>query len=184
MPYPVAPDVPANQSAPVDGQKATYSASITGLVTAASATDIFTLTGSATKTVRITRVEVNGQATTAVPVQVVLLKRSAANLTGTSTAPTAVPHDSTSAAATATVKAYTANPGTLGTLVGNLKAEYVYLSAPGTATTGPEKLFLNFGDRPEQEYVIRGIAEVVAVNLNGATTTGAAFDVNITWTEE
>ncbi|SRR6266702_988272 len=179
----IVPSVPPNSIAPVDGLKATYSASITGLVTAASATDIFTITGSATKTVRITRIEISGQSTTAVPVQIVLLKRSVANTVGTSTAPTIVPHDSASGAATATVLAYTANP-TTGTLIGNIKVAYVYLSAPATATTGPEKLFLTFGDRPAQAPVIRGIAEVIAINLNGVTTTGAAFDINVEFTEE
>lgn len=180
---PVIPTVPSASIASVDGAKATYSAGITGLVSAASATDLFTVTGSATKTVRITRLEISGEATTAAPVQIVLLKRSTANTLGTSSAPTLAPHDSANVAATATVLAYTANP-TTGTLVANLKTEYVYLSAPGTSTGGPEKIFFNFGDRPEQCPVLRGINEVYAVNLNGVTITGGAFDINVTLTEE
>jgi len=167
-----------------DGLKATYSASITALASAASCTDLFTITGSATKTVRITRLEISGQATTAAAVQIVLLVRSAANLTGTSTAPTLVPHDSASAAATAVVKAYTVNPGTLGTLVGNIKVAYVFLAAPATATVGSEPLFLDFGVRPSQAIVLRGTSQVLAINLNAATVTGGAFDINIEFTEE
>jgi hypothetical protein len=167
----------------VDGQKATYAASITGLASAASATDIFTITGSATKTIRITRLEVSGQATTAAAAQVVVLKRSTANTAGTSTNPAAVPYDSASAAATATLNAYTANP-TTGTLVGNVRAEYVFLAAPATATVGSDKLFLDFGARPAQAIVLRGITQVLAINLNGATVTGGAFDINIEFTEE
>ena len=55
----------AINAVPVDGQKATYAASITQLAVAASATDIFTLTGSATKTIRVTRLRVSGIKTTA-----------------------------------------------------------------------------------------------------------------------
>lgn len=166
-----------------DGLRATYSASITALASAASATDIFTITGSSTKTVRITRLEISGQATTAAAAQVVLLVRSAANTSGTSTSPTAVPHDSNSAAATATIKAYTANP-TTGALVGNLKAAYVFLAAPATATVASEPLFLDFGLRPSQAIVLRGTAQVLAINLNGVTVTGGAFDINVEWTED
>ena len=167
-----------------DGLKATYAASITALASAASCTDLFTITGSATKTVRITRIEISGQATTAAAAQVVLLVRSSANLTGTSTTPTVVPYDSNSAAGTAVVRAYTVNPGTLGTLVGNIKTAYTFLAAPATATVASEPLFFDFGVRPAQAIVLRGTAQVFAVNLNAATVTGGAWDINIEWTEE
>lgn len=166
-----------------DGLRSTYSASVTALASAASCTDLFTITGSATKTVRITRIEVSGQATTAAAAQVVLLVRSTANTSGTSTAPTIVPHDSNSAAATAVVKAYTVNP-TTGSLVGNIRNDYVFLAAPATATVGSDKLFLDFGTRPSQAIVLRGTTQVLAINLNGATITGGAFDINIEFTED
>lgn len=167
-----------------DGLKATYAASITALASAASCTDLFTITGSSTKTVRVTRLEISGQATTAAAAQVILLVRSSANLTGTSTTPTVVPYDSNSAAGTAVVKAYTVNPGTLGSLVGNIKSAYVFLAAPATATVASEPLFLDFGVRPSQAIVLRGTSQVLAINLNSATVTGGAFDINIEWTEE
>lgn len=171
------------QNAPADGAKATYTATINGLVSVASATDIFTLTGSATKKVRVTRVEVNGQQTTAASALIVLLKRSVANLTGTHSAPTIVPQDSGSAAATATVLAYTANPGTLGTLIGNIRNAWLFLAAPAT-TAATEKLALDFGNRPAQAVVLNGIAEVFAINLNAATVTGGTFNVTVEWSEE
>mgnify|MGYP001617855685 CR=1 FL=1 len=166
-----------------DGLNATYSASITALASAASCTDLFTITGSATKTVRITRLEISGQATTAAAAQVILLVRSTANLTGTSTTPTVVPHDSASAVGTAVVRAYTVNPGTLGTLVGNIKSVYTFLAAPATATVDSEPLFFDFGVRPSQAIVLRGTTQVFAVNLNAATVTGGAWDINLEWTE-
>jgi hypothetical protein len=174
--------VPAAHS-PIDGGKNTYRASVTALASAASATDIFTLTGSASKTIRVTRLEISGQQTTAAAAQVVVLVRSTADTGGTHSAPTIVPFDSNSPAASATVLSYTANP-TVGNLVGNLFAGYVFLAAPATATVGSDKVILDYGNRPSQAIVLRGTSQVLAVNLNGATVTGGAFDINIEWTEE
>lgn len=168
-------------SAPVDGTKLSYSAGIVGLPAAAMATDIFTITGSATKTIRITRVTITGTQTTATQRDVVLLKRSTANTAGTFyIAPTKVPHDSGNSAATATVRSYTANP-TLGTLVGNIRTRKVYV---GLTTGNSDECIWDFGTRPAQAIVLRGTAEVLAVNLNSITSAGNSFDINIEWTEE
>jgi hypothetical protein len=177
--------VAALQFAPVDGGKASYAAAISGLVPAASATDIFTITGSATKTVRVIRVEVSGIATTILDTSVALIVRSSADLTGTSTSPAAVPYDSTNAAATATIKAYTANPGTLGTTVGTIRSSKLLfnLAAP-TAGSESGRLIEDFGDRPTQAVVLRGVAQVLAVNLAGVTVAGGSVDISIEFTEE
>src|SRR5713226_4149554 len=47
----------------VGGERATYSASIKGLVPADSCTDLVSLIGSATTTVRVKRIEITGQTT-------------------------------------------------------------------------------------------------------------------------
>lgn len=174
--------VPSTNS-PIDGGKATYRASITALASASSCTDLFTITGSATRTIRVTRLEVIGQQTTAAAAQVIVLVRSTANSGGTSSNPTAVPLDSSSPGATATLNAYTANP-TTGSLVGNIFAGYIFLAAPATATVGSDKVLLDYGNRPAQAIVLRGTTQVLAVNLNGVTVTGGAFDINIEFTEE
>lgn len=163
-----------------DGRKITYSASISGLVAAALPTDIFTITGSATKTVKISRLYLTATQGTAGQKDVLLIKRSTANTLGTSTAPTGIPYDSTNAAATATVLAYTANP-TLGTAVGTLFS--TKLQIPTAATSG-DALALNFGTSNAQAITLRGIAQVLAVNLNAATLTTSSFDITIEWTEE
>lgn len=172
----------AGPDAPVDGFKSSYGASVQGLVPAASATDIFTITGSATKTIRITRIEVSGTQTTAGQVDVIVLKRSTADTGGTSTAPTLVPHDKSNAAATAVVNAYTANPA-VGTLVGNLRAGKLFVAAPATAS--PTTIMaMDFGPRPAQALVLRGVTDVIAINLNGSTVTGGSFNIGIEFTEE
>lgn len=190
MAYPVTPDIPANSAAPIDGQKASYSAAKLGLTPAASATDIFTITGSSTKTVRITRIEITGttSAATAAALDIVLLKRSTANTAGTSTAPTIVAHDSNDAAATATVAAYTANP-TTGTLVGNFRnSKFFQALATYTATDFPanDKLTWDFGGRAgEKALVLRGTGEVLAINLNATSASASAsFDIAVEFTEE
>lgn len=169
----------------LDGTKATYIASKTGLAAAtSSATDIFTVTGSASKTVRITRLGISATvATAAATIDIVLLVRSTANSGGTSTgSPTLVPYDSNSSAATATVLSYTANP-TTGNLVGNVGAFKLFMNVAATGTS--DKVVLDFGNRPAQAIVLRGTSQVFAVNLNSQTTTNAtSFDIFVEWTEE
>jgi hypothetical protein len=165
----------------VDTAKATYSAAAAAFGVATNPTDIFTLTGSASKTIRITRIAVTGTQTTGGMRDVLLIKRSAANTGGTSSTLTAVPHDSTSAAATATARSYTVNPSGLGTTVGTMRAEKVQISA----TTGVAgSLIADFGPRYGQAIVLRGTGEVISVNLNGVTSTGNSMTCCIEWTEE
>lgn len=165
---------------PVDGNKTSYSVAITNLVPVATPTDIFTITGSATKTIRVTRIALNATQTTAANRDVLLLRRSTANTAGTSTAPTRVSHDSTNAAATATVLAYTANP-TLGTLVGAIRTRKVFIS---TTATNPDEVVLDFGIRPAQAIVLRGVGEVLSINLNSISSAGNLFNISIEWSEE
>ena len=166
--------------ASVDGLKATYSATIFNLAPATLATDVFTITGSATKTVRVTRITTSGTQTTGSNVTVVILKRSTANTAGTFTTLTGVPHNSTNPAATATVLAYTANP-TVGTLVGNIRSRKVLMNA---ATAATDEYISEFGTRNSQAIVLNGITQVLAVNLNGVTIAGESLNITIEWTEE
>ena len=166
---------------PAAAASPTYAAAIVGLVPAALATDVFTITGSATKTVRVTRILVSGVQTTASQVNVTVIKRSTANTAGTSTAQTRVSYDSTNAAATATVLAYTANP-TLGTTVGQIRTRRLFV--PGAATASDAQgLEIMAGDSGQQMLTARGIAEVIAINLNAATLTGGSLNITIEWTE-
>lgn len=181
-------DTPAlAQFQPTPSAKAfrpTYQASVTGLVTAASATDFFTIQGSATKLVSVLNLECYGTATTAATADILVLKRSAANTTGTSTSPTGVPVDSGSPAATAVVKAYTVNPGALGAAVGTLRASKLALPVPATGAVLQRLQFL-FGDGPfESGVILRGVAQTLSLNGNAATLgTGALMSCSVTWTE-
>lgn len=166
-------------------ERRTYSAAVTPFTPAASPDDIFTITGSASTTVRVTRIVFSAVATAPTNRRVRLVKRSTADTGGTSAVVTAVPHDSASAAATATVLSYTANP-TSGTFVGNLRARIVgipMINPPSEATMSvvPEYTLGNLTDEP---IVLRGTGEVLAINLQGLTLTGGAVNCYVEWTEE
>ena len=158
----------------------TYSSAIVGGTIANNATDIFTIYGSATKTIRVTRLAITATQTTAAQRDLVLIKRSTANTAGTSTAPNKVPHDSTSVAATATVLSYTANP-TLGTSVGNVRSRKVYV---GTTAGNSDECIFEFGTRGNQAIVLRGTNEGLCVNLNSVTSFGGLWDISVEWVEE
>lgn len=166
---------------PTSAAPMTYSVSAT-IAPAALATDIFTIAGSASKVVRVTKVSVNGVQTTAGQAQVILLRRSTANTGGTSTAPAKVAHDTQNTAAVATVLAYTANPTALGTLVGTVRADRVFL--PGAATASDAQgLDHLFGDAGQQSPTLRATTDLLAVNLNGVTIAGGSLNVTVEWTE-
>lgn len=167
---------------PVDSFKHTYSAAISALVPAGSPTDIMTITGSATKTIRITMVEISGTTSSGSGIrgQANLIRRSTPNTGGTSTSPTRVSHDSTNIAPTATVLAYTANP-TLGTTVGTIRSMALTFLASGSAASLIDWFF---GDRPAQAVILRGTNQVIAINLGGVTVTGGQISGSIEWTEE
>lgn len=171
----------ASGAAPTDGVKSTYSATVLNLVTAASATNIFTIQGSGTKTIRIIRILVSGIQTTSGNMSVILRKQSTADSGGTSTSPTAVPHDSASTAATASIFAYTANP-TMGGLVGTVISKRLTFPSAATAFDPPADVFT--ADLPGQALVLRGAAQGLAVSFNGVTLTGGSVNVTMTWTEE
>lgn len=166
----------------IEGQKRTYSASVTALAPAASATDVLLIGGSNSTTVRITRIQISGIATAAGSYTFQLIKRSAGNTGGTAAYPTMVPHDSSSAAATAGVTTWTANP-TLGTAVGTIRSLMATVStAAGAIPIVP--VVIDFELRGEQAIVLRGGSQGLAINMNGVTMTGGLLNIDVTWTEE
>lgn len=162
----------------------TYSASIGGLVPAASATDWFTITGSAGKLITVIDLRCVGLSTANAAQPITMLRRSTANSAGTSTTPTAVPHNTASPAATAVVRAYTANP-TVGTLIGNLRSHLIVTGPAATATVENGVMVWNFGTAsPGQGIQLNGTGAVLALNGNGASySAGTAFSCSVTWTE-
>lgn len=151
----------------------------------ANPTDVFTLTGSATKIVRVKRIYIGVSATNPLTFTFSFVKRSTANTGGTSSTLTAVPFDSADSAATAVARSYTANP-TLGTSVGTLGN--VRISVPqnvplGGVSNGPIDS-IDFHLPNAMPVVLRGTGEVLAVNMGATTLAGNNLAMSIVWTEE
>lgn len=89
-------------AAPLDGYKATYSAAFTDLAAPSLATDIFTITGSATKTVRVLQMRASATQTSGTAYQdIQVIKRSTANSGGGASNIVVVQHAANSNAANA-----------------------------------------------------------------------------------
>jgi hypothetical protein len=111
-----------------------------------------------------------------------LIKHSTANSGGTCAAMTKTPVDSTDSAATATVFSCTANP-TPGTSVGSVSNQQYFLGNLTTGVSGPP-MDVDFGSKGGKPVILRGVAQGLAVNLNGVTQAGNLLQVTIEWTEE
>jgi hypothetical protein len=161
-----------------NGSWPTYSASKAAGVGVASATDVATLAGSATKTIYVTRIIFLATIATAQALGTVnIIKRSAADTGGTSTTTTAVPHDANSAAATGTCLFYTANPS-VGAVIANVRTERYNFQVTG-ATVTPARLDIGF-DNP---ITLRGTAQQLCVGLSGQGANATTIDVTFEWFE-
>ena len=149
------------------------------VVPAATATDIFQLIGSASTTVEVTKIIISGTQTTGGLVDVYIAKRSTANSGGTSTSATLVPMISTDAAATAVGSIYTGNP-TTGTPVGDIFVASVPLSLTTNSTNNI--INIDFGEKGKPVQLV-GVAQAIAIRLNGVTITGGSLKITVEFTE-
>lgn len=171
--------------------KITYGCSNT-FTPAATPSDLVTIAGSATKTVRVISFKLSTTNTAAGSQQYLLIKRSTADTTGTFVASTGVPLDASDTAATAVCGHYTANPGALGTAVGTLNTLRVASPAAIPASfagvkedAGVEMLGWFNSSMLDRPVVLRGVAQNLVVNFAGvALVAGQTHAYNIIWTEE
>lgn len=168
----------------------TYAAAFSEYAAYATPTDLFTIIGSATKTVAVLDFAIGIQSTASAIQKVDLLRRSTASTGGTPTVLTAVPHDSAQAAATAVAEIFTAAP-TLGTSAGIIKSIY---AASSTLAIGPTLLNLNFTNynAPSPQFaddfrrppILRGAGESLCFNYRGAALTAGFLACGfVVWTE-
>lgn len=160
----------------------TYSASTDSVAIAAAATDVWCLRGSATKTVFVQGVRISGTASANTVLTALLVKRRTAN-TGTSTAITAVPHDSNDPAATASAVSYTTNP-TVGTPVGPIRSQELVLSGGSSPNLVVQFVVYQFSVYIGKVPTLHGTNEQLCVNLNGQTVSGGAITIDYEWTEQ
>lgn len=168
------------QAVATESIKFTYSAAKHAFVPVASATDIFGVIGSGSKTVRITRISISGVAGTAITVDVSLFQRTAANSGSTPVAITSQTHDLNDTGATATVTSYTTTNPTLGAGV-EMRTAKLNLALTGASA---DKVVWEFGTRNSKGLVLRGVAQGLFLNLNGASPSSPLVDVDVEWTEE
>lgn len=167
----------------------TYMASTATFTPAATATDIFHIGGSSTKTLKILRIILSGTQTTLGGSSLhSLIKRSSANSGGTPVAATLVSADSGFPAATALVEHYTANPTLGGTVAGFGTFYNPRTTIPAAASPLAIPVIFDFDIKSMMNghpIVLRGTSEEVAINLGGTTPSGAAnYSITIFWTEE
>lgn len=179
--------IPYDARGNMAGQKATYSgATAAKTATAAGTGPFFSICGSSTKTVRVQRVVVSGTVgTAAVYGDVELIKTSTATSAGTPTALTKVPHDSTSAAATANLVNYYTALGTAGSPVGPVNSQTAYFPITATVTLGPGTVDFDYrGELEAEAPVLRGTAQCLEASFGTTTTNAPTLSVSVVWTEE
>lgn len=165
---------------------ATYSAA-SGLVTVVATPDpVFSITGSASKLVRVLRFGLSCVQTTAGVNNWFIKKHSSAFTGGTPTTCDAIPHDSADGGAAALVQSWTADPTGGGTVVGLLWAGRINSPVVNTAGMGGNLVTqVDFTKEFGKPIVLRSDAEVVSWNFNGvALPAGLVISAFCTWTEE
>lgn len=165
--------------------KASYLAFSATFSPGATPQDVFTITGSATKLIRVLSFQLCTVQTTAGINAWQIVRRSAANSGGTSAAVTVVRSDLNDPAQTATILQYTAN-GTAGTLVGNAWAGRVGSVPPAAAgIPGLVGFSVNFTEELGKPIILRSTDDVLAWNFGGvALPAGLAIRCGVRWTEE
>ena len=168
----------------------TFSAISVGLVPASSATDIFCLNGSTTKTVSLTRLLISGTAGTAITTPVVLKLNHSLDTGGTAATGLALPASApTNGAdvATATLTAYTANPTIPDTSPNYLFAPAISFGATTTVNQPVEFHSGHNVDWFDKHWDIQKAATVVqqlCLNLNAVSISSGVLAISAEWTEQ
>src|SRR5271170_3398037 len=165
-----------------EGKKQSYRCGIISFGPLASSSPTISVTGSATKTIRITRIRLS-VAATAGAICDVSLKRFSTLTGGTSASQSAniAKLDTNNAAATAVVNLYTA-AATTATAAGVLAAER-YEIVTASVSVAPQAIEWDFSNMNAQACVLRGTGDFVGFLFSAIGTTPNG-DCWIEWTEE
>lgn len=129
------------------------------------------IAGNATNVLLVTKISMTCTQTTAGILTITVNKTSAASTGGTAATLTAVPDDSTYAAASSVGQSFTGTGPTAGTPVGQIDAAKV---GCGAATSVNDDIYiLNLRQKP---IVLRGTAQTLEIGV-GAATTGGNYTV-------
>jgi len=175
----------------LDSTQQTYRASANFTPTATGAVTMITVTGSATKTVRIKRIMIGGVSTALSASVFQLLRVTALGAGGTLVAPTVAKMDTGSAAATAVVNHWTSTLKATGTGGGGPLATALIttstVTTPTVALAGvPQMMFPEVGAPIGQSIVLRGVADILEIqNVTPANLgAGTVLTYMIEWIED
>jgi|SRR6266850_2102129 len=175
----------AGQVAVSSGLKATYTYAISATAPYATPTDWIVIRGSATKTIKIIRIEISGAATAATEVLFNFKKHTVANTGGANTTPAPMQHDSNDGVSTAVVFLFSGAPtiDASATIWKNIRLDLDI--APAASAAAVDRYVYNYGAETSEPLTLRGIAQEFAINYGGvAVPSGGVYDVAITYTEE
>ena len=173
------------------GAQNTYTATSVALVPAASATDVFCLNGSTSKTVSLRRVIFSGTAGTAITTPVLINLNHSLDTAGTPATglalPVAAPLITTEPAATATVTAWTAN-GTVNDTAPNLLWGQAVPFPVTTTATNPITTVLagtsvNWFDFSWDIPPASTVVQQICINLDGKSISSGVLNIGFEWTE-
>lgn len=175
----------------LDSSQQFYRASANFTPQATAAVTVITVTGSATKTVRIRRITLGG-VSTALSASVFALQRtSALGAGGTLVAPTIAKMDTLTATATAVVNHWTTTLKATGTGVGGpIATQLITTSTTVTPTVSgggtPQVMFPEGGAPIGQAIVLRGVADILEIQNVTPTNLGAGtvLTYTIEWVED
>ncbi len=156
-----------------EGQNPTFVVPFSRIAVAATPTDIISLIGSATATIKVTRVEVDISNTTGPthPHDVRLIERTTANTYSGATSLTIggldITNDNT--AATAIAWSSVTNPTTLGTAGPVVRQALVSPISDGATANSVINIVWVFGDKGAKCPTLRGVAQSLHINGAGST---------------
>lgn len=166
-----------------------YRASANFTPTATGAVTMITITGSATKTVRVKRIAISGVSTALSASVFQLVRVAALGAGGTLVAPTVAKLDTASAAATAVVNHWTTTLKATGTGAGGPISMWQQntstVTTPTVAVLATQTVFPENG-QAGQAIVLRGIAEILEVqNVTPANLgAGTVLAYVVEWEED
>ena len=171
--------------------KRTYAVSGT-FTPAATPTDLVTIIGSGTTTIRVLSLIITTTTTATASHQFFLIKRSTVDTGGTFVSLTPVSYDSDDAAATAVAGHWTANPSALGTVVGTLHTMRVAspVPVPGSFAGIVHNAGFDIIEDADSSLLskaitLRGVTQQLALNYNGvALVAGQTHAYRLLWIEE
>lgn len=166
-----------------EGGKASYLCSAQ-FACDSTATDIWTLPGNASTTVKVLWLLITSVATAAATGRLQVVLRTVADTAGTRVVDTAVAMDSRDAAASSIPGHYTVHPSALGAGTAILSLQFGQQAVNSIPIAAP--FFLDFRTFYGGKALrLAGVSQILAVNAAAALgASGNAWDITVAWTEE